>query len=520
MAKTVQNSVFILIVLQTLHSQTIIRSIEIERHNIFDPQSEIFFERSANALHTLTKESVIKDELLFKINDTLNNGVIYETERNLRKLGFIGDIKIQTNITNDTSAHLKVITYDRWTLNFGSSFKYEGGITNFNISASEDNFMGYGKSMSFGYNYVSDRKNPNGINAFYRAYRLFGFNLSTVIQYKNSEDLYIQTFLLEKPFYAESVPLSYGVYLEKGTERKRLFENGTMLKEDFLKFSASKFWFIYSFNEDIKYRIGTAYIAQVNPNNENFKVAIPRNSQFNISLGVLQRDFSPTQYVDNLGIVEDIPFGYSISLVTGKVLNRSNSYYFNQSNQISIYNKNFFYHTGLTFQGYIIDDKMKDASWAFQKLTFVRTSQHNIVVSRLNSIIATNWGLGRQIFLDSKNGLRGIPAYTLSGRNSLLLNIENRLSTNWNWWIFKLGVVFFSDIGTISNDTENLLHNIVYKSFGLGLRIFNAKQQGNGLTRIDFAYNFNSKGFEIILSSSQLFGAIPGLETTSPIVTQ
>lgn len=108
--------------------------------------------------------------------------------------------------------------------------------------------------------------------------------LNTIIHYKYSEDLSTRTFLLEKPLSTESTPLSYGAFLERGIERKPLFDNSEILKEGFLNFNSKKPWFIYSSNEYIKYRIGMVYITEISMNNKNFKATIPNNILLNISM--------------------------------------------------------------------------------------------------------------------------------------------------------------------------------------------------------------------------------------------
>ena len=73
-----------------------IGDILLEKHTIFDEEEgSSFFHRAANALHVVTQDNVIQREFLFKKGDLYRANLLEETERNLRKLGFIAEAHIQ-----------------------------------------------------------------------------------------------------------------------------------------------------------------------------------------------------------------------------------------------------------------------------------------------------------------------------------------------------------------------------------------------------------------------------------------
>lgn len=55
--------------------------------------------RLMNRLHINTRKWVIRRELLFRTGDPLRPNLLAETERNLRSLGFINDIRVQPTDT-------------------------------------------------------------------------------------------------------------------------------------------------------------------------------------------------------------------------------------------------------------------------------------------------------------------------------------------------------------------------------------------------------------------------------------
>ncbi len=70
-----------------------IDTIIIHRRNIFGSRSG-WIGSAANSLHILTREDVIRRELLFEPGDPPDPDLFDETERNLRALGIIGDVAV------------------------------------------------------------------------------------------------------------------------------------------------------------------------------------------------------------------------------------------------------------------------------------------------------------------------------------------------------------------------------------------------------------------------------------------
>src|SRR5215207_1204182 len=65
----------------------VIRAIQIERRDIFDPNERGWLARLANALHFETRAPTIRRELLFHVGEPYDSARVAESERNLRALG-------------------------------------------------------------------------------------------------------------------------------------------------------------------------------------------------------------------------------------------------------------------------------------------------------------------------------------------------------------------------------------------------------------------------------------------------
>lgn len=493
----------------------IINSIQIERVDVFEGNLG-WFERTANELHTLTKERIIRRELLFHDADTVNEKLLEETERNLRRLGFIGDIKIVKVPLNDSLVDIHVTIQDRWTLNTNISLKREGGITNFSASISENNFAGFAQSVSIGYNNRSDRKYPHGFEFHFQEPRSFNSFWNSTIQYFDSEDSKLTTLLLEQPFYTETSNWSLGIYGDRGKERKQLYHEGILIADKFLDSEGEAFWGIYSFNNRSKFRIGGAIVRHKKEYDSLLFNPSDNISLVNISFGWLTRQYATITFVDNLGRIEDIPFGYSFSFVAGKDIVAYDLYYVQALSQYSKYSENIYWYTGLSFQGYTRTGNFEDAFASLTNTSFWKISPFYVLASRMTGVFGFPPRRGNQMYLDSRSGVRGIQVHLLQGNSMCVYNIEHRFATPLSWWIFDVGSVIFFDGGTIVNDNVNIFDQHFYKSIGVGLRILNQKQQGSGILRFDLAYNIDFRKVEFILSVNQLFNVIGNIESITP----
>ena len=107
--------------------------ITIEEQQVFDESDSTFLQRIeeyskpasdvaqtvrklANDVHVLTREEVIRRELLFKEGDPYDQRLVDESARHLRRLGFIGGINILSDTLPNNTIDVVVKTRDRWSL--------------------------------------------------------------------------------------------------------------------------------------------------------------------------------------------------------------------------------------------------------------------------------------------------------------------------------------------------------------------------------------------------------------------
>ena len=138
-------------------SSTVVGSIRIERQNVFDRSDhQSWFARVANGLHMLTRERVVRRQMLIKTGKPFDSASAAETARNLRRLGIFRDVSVDT-ITTDSGLIARVVTRDSWTTEVYTSLKSGGNQTAWGLGIVERNFLGSQTSVTGRYIRDADR---------------------------------------------------------------------------------------------------------------------------------------------------------------------------------------------------------------------------------------------------------------------------------------------------------------------------------------------------------------------------
>ena len=151
----------------------VIDTIIIRTADVFTPEEAeakgLF--RFLNTIHIVTRESVIRDELLFQVGDSLDPTAIEETARNLRKREIFKRVNIDTTRIDGRFAVI-VDTQDGQSTkpNFSFTIATDGNWTG-RLGLTESNLLGRGSLASVVYVKEIERHGPQ-LAANFR--RLFG----------------------------------------------------------------------------------------------------------------------------------------------------------------------------------------------------------------------------------------------------------------------------------------------------------------------------------------------------------
>jgi outer membrane protein assembly factor BamA len=170
-------------------SHPVIATIRIDRSDVFEKAAEEqgdFPYRLANRLHIETREHVIRRELLFSEGSPADPDVLYESERNLRRLTFLHDnAQIEAVPRPDGMVDVVVHVRDIWTTRPEISVRHQGGTTTGRLSFVEGNVLGFGKTAGISFRKDLDR-DSGGV--LYRDPRLLGTRWTLETEYFNRSD--------------------------------------------------------------------------------------------------------------------------------------------------------------------------------------------------------------------------------------------------------------------------------------------------------------------------------------------
>lgn len=208
----------------------IIRGVQLQRSDIFDPNERSWFARMANSLHVRTRPAVIRRELLFRPGQPYDSASVAESERNLRAMGIFRRVQIDTLRTPE-GLMLRVLTKDGWSTQADWRFRSTGGQVAFTIGLVENNLLGTASAAAVRYRKDPDR---SSVTVSFRRPRLFAGAIGLGMIYENRSDGRVAGAAVERPFFALTSRNAFRFEAENRDERVLRFRDGLDLASDTL----------------------------------------------------------------------------------------------------------------------------------------------------------------------------------------------------------------------------------------------------------------------------------------------
>ena len=498
-----------------------IERIDIVRVEIFDTtrtEDRHALGSMVNALHVLTREEVIRQELLFRQGEILREDRVEESARNLRALGFLGDARIDVRKSGDSTVVVTVVTQDRWSMDMLPAFKQEGGVQTQRYTLKEDNILGLGKSLSVSYSYQSDRPVPHGTDVAFLDRNVLGTRLRAGLQLRDSWDRTSRSFLLERPYYSDATPWAGGIAAEFGHRRHLFYDEGSPVYEEAGRSQMQRGWFSFSIGSASMLRPVFAYLrARSELRNprvfDNLDLA-------SVSINVIDRSFVRREYLNSFGRTEDVPIGFTASFTVGKNFLTHGvpaPVYLAQVavRQSLLLSPDVYFGLGVSAQRYWGGSWSDESAVEALLLHHLKVSRRQTLVAQVAVAAGFGWSGRRQMLLGSSTGLRGYGEGAFSGDRRICYSVEHRVFTDLSLLFFRLGAAAFLDGGTAWFGDSPAGRRHFSNAVGIGLRIENTKVQGSGLVRIDVAMNLDEKRpGHVTISSALPFSAFLDLDST------
>jgi hypothetical protein len=455
------------------------------------------------ALYNSTTNKTMLKNLFFSTGDTLYPYLLADNEKLLRELAFIQDARIIASADpNDTNG---VVINIQWKDIFpiGGSATI-GSLESFNAEMNHNNLLGLGDKIQFNALYDLDRRPLAATGFEYIKRNLLGTFLNLTLGYdkikpafnsgrKEEYARYIKGDLpLVSPYHSFTGGFEFGKYESNNTYNTRLpyqhiykyaygimdgwlgINIGAGLRvKDNLQTRLRKFISLRAMSKRFSELPDTASI-KYNIQYSNIDAGL-------IAFNIFKQDYYHTTYIYGFGRNEDVPEGYSFSVLSGLTqrntrtrpyigIDYERDYFTEQKNYT-----NFILKLG----GYLYNGSIEDASFlssvnyftSLKKLSNPKWSKRNFV--QLSATQQFNTVLNEPLFLRSEYGIPTFNNDNIQAATRVSLNLESVYYNMVKYYGFSFAPFIFVNSSFIKLIGEKVHDGSIYTALGLGCRTRN-----------------------------------------------
>ena len=513
--------VFLLIFGSSAFSQTI-RNISVIRHKVFESGDLPWGTASLfNSIHILSRESVIRRDILFREGEPLDSALIAETERILRNRNYLTEVQIRVIAVESSTeiaraepeyVDIEVTTRDSWTIELSVAPSGGGGAYSVDLEASDANFRGRGERLKVQY-ILSDRR-PSGLFSF-REPALFHPHVIANIIYSGHGDGNFFSGRVGHPFWAFTVPWKWNVsYLHQRDQflfYKLLNPEDIQLNPAYeypidrnrVRFELARAW-----GREERVTISGAFtwdnqrygmVHAVDGVSDTvlanlFQFQVPDRIRVGPSVGFdyLRHGYTQGTFFDRFGRIEDLPNQWSAGFRVGRVprilgSTRARNRWFVQARAGTAAGPLLVSAEG--WLNYETDAAESEGS------TLIHTQLRLYFKPAIRHVLALNmrhdgWYRSNrqgQMFLGALSGVRGLRARFRAGTRLWYINTEYRYFSPLKILTANLGAVVFGDAGQVWDRYNAPRFRDVEVTWGAGLRLGLAKISADRVLRVDWA---------------------------------
>lgn len=484
--------------------KTVVGEIKLRKLNVFDLSNEYennWLYRLANRLHIVTKDRVIRGQLLFETGSHYDQRLIEETERILRQNRYLYDASIETILREDGVVDVVVVTKDVWTLGPDLSLSRKGGENKSQFGIEEQNLFGLGRTIRFNHEENVDRRS----NSFEFADRHLGQSwVSAFLQISNNSDGDTNQLAIIRPFYALDARWSAGGRALIDDGRDALYVLGDESAEyhrDRELYTAFVGW-----SKGLRDGWVRRWTAGVVYDDNQFSAepvptlpsALPADRKLVypfLGFELLQDEFEIASNRDQIGRQEDFLLG---ARITGSLGWATESFGADRDALLyaatasrgygSLENKTLL--LSATASGRLESGHSANVLATIRARYYVTQSSKRLFFVALQGTAGLELDLDNPVQLGGDSGLRGYPLRYQNGDSKLLLTIEQRYFTNWYpFRLLRVGGAIFADAGRVWGRNPLGGERLGWlKDVGFGLRLAPTRSSSSKMLHIDVAF--------------------------------
>jgi hypothetical protein len=484
-------------------AHAVIGKVLLDNQNIFDldnPKDDTKLFRLANRLHYKTRQSVIRNQLLFKPGQPYSRRALDESERILRADGYFYDAWIRPIAYQDGKVDLRVTTKDVWTLNPGFNYGRSGGTNSTGVQLQDTNLLGTGTDVVLSHSVTVDRTTSElSVNDQH----LMGSFVSVGANYADLSDGRIRELTVQQPFYALDTHWAGGAYGINDLQTDSLWDRSQIIDQfQDLHQGAQIFggWSEGLQNGWVRrWSTGVTYDEHLfTPTSAWTGVTtIPDDRRFVypwVQFDLVQDDYLRLWNHDQIARTEDFYLGTALSFRAGWA---DSSFGSSQSALIfqSSASKGFRSDTWTLllfgdFSGRVTNGDLYNGVMDASVRYYAEQSKNWLFFTTLVGTKGWRLDLDDQVLLGGDNGLRGYPLRFQDGSARALWTVEQRYFTDWYpFRLVRVGAAIFFDAGRTWGSVPLAAPSLgLLKDAGFGLRFGNARSGLGNVVHVDLAF--------------------------------
>ena len=473
-----------------------IGKITIKSLEVFGPDfndttkiARLWIERTANKMHTKSNLNVIRKNLWIKEGKALDANLLVDNERFLRALPYLKDVRfiVTPRIGNKNIVDILILTKDVF------SFGLSGSVTKINngqIGISDKNILGIGHEVGLTI-FGNAEKEPNlGFESYYAINNVKGNFIDLAAGYAHNYIREAFFFSLERGFLRPQSIFAGGLAASRIYRSNNINLTGDVNSLYSLDYLFLDGWYGRRLKlglnpEDSRFQ--TTLAARVRftefydrpPADSASRQYFSNSTMYLGGLSFSQRSYVRDYRVYSYGITEDIPKGYLHELVLGydhnEFGNRLYSHVFLSTGNL-FNQKPFYFYTSLglgSFWRSGLEQGMVDVKINFISPLFKAWNAQARQFLRVNYSLGINRFEIEELLLRNRLGIRGFGSRITSGKQRILLNVENVFFQKKAILDFKTALFYFLDVGIVGPANHSIFREDYFAGVGVGLRIRN-----------------------------------------------
>ncbi len=431
-----------------------------------------------------TRQKILRQYLLFKAGDTVVPFDLADSERMLRGLNYINDVRIHVVPIggNPDNVAIVVETNDRWPLGVAATVitadrwrakLYSSNVAGIGLYFSNQVIRNKAVEKSWGYNGVLRKEN------------LAGSFWAGAVEYEDSYRKDLLKVGVERALVHPGLKFIGGAswqdlndYEYEGRphgyhETDVWFGESFKLYDHRKVVSGARTMLVPAVRfQDRDYYNRLTVSPDSNRGDHNF-------SRYMASVTLSRTKSYKTSYLFGEGEVEDLPTGVTLKL-SGGVEDREFEHrpgLFFDSAAISMRNRGDVASVGVSFGGFIRDGHFDDGLLDLNGAYFTPLMGEGNIRHRLYLALSYTLGIGRhpfdKIYLSDRSGIHRLDNGAVAGNQRLVIKSLYRVYTHWALFGFRMSFYTYADVGTIAGEDESIFKQKFYLSTGLGLRLRN-----------------------------------------------